>query len=73
MKDIRGRASVLDTNPKSTVGGGVKNVYDEDCATEHQLVTPWIISVIRLISFFLFFLFFLNLRLMIIRWNYNHN
>ncbi|KAF2285226.1 hypothetical protein GH714_039051 [Hevea brasiliensis] len=45
MKNIRGGASVLDMDPKNTVGGGVEDVYGEDCATEDQLVTPWTISV----------------------------
>lgn len=45
MKEIRGGESVLDMNPKSTVGGGVEDVYGEDCATEDQLVTPWTYSV----------------------------
>ncbi|XP_021275751.1 NADP-dependent malic enzyme [Herrania umbratica] len=45
MKEIRGGASVLDMDPKSTVGGGVEDVYGEDCATEDQLVTPWTYSV----------------------------
>ncbi|KAM0938283.1 putative malate dehydrogenase (oxaloacetate-decarboxylating) (NADP(+)) [Dioscorea sansibarensis] len=44
LKDIREEgASVLD--PKSTVGGGVEDVYGEDRATEEQLVTPWTLSV----------------------------
>lgn len=42
---MRDGASVLDMDPKSTVGGGVEDVYGEDCATEDQLVTPWTISV----------------------------
>ncbi|KAK6248590.1 hypothetical protein QUC31_020155 [Theobroma cacao] len=45
MKEMRGGASVLDMDPKSTVGGGVEDVYGEDCATEDQLVTPWTYSV----------------------------
>ncbi|KAJ9167877.1 hypothetical protein P3X46_019467 [Hevea brasiliensis] len=45
MKDLRGGATVLDMDPKSTVGGGVEDVYGEDCATEDQLVTPWTVSV----------------------------
>ncbi|OAY27230.1 NADP-dependent malic enzyme [Manihot esculenta] len=45
MKDLRGGASVLDMDPKSTVGGGVEDVYGEDSATLDQLVTPWTISV----------------------------
>ncbi|XP_039116007.1 NADP-dependent malic enzyme [Dioscorea cayenensis subsp. rotundata] len=44
LKGIREEgASVLD--PKSTVGGGVEDVYGEDRATEEQLVTPWTLSV----------------------------
>ncbi|XP_024020690.1 NADP-dependent malic enzyme [Morus notabilis] len=45
LKDIRDGASVLDMDPKSTVGGGVEDVYGEDRATEDQLVTPWTSSV----------------------------
>ncbi|XP_058115233.1 NADP-dependent malic enzyme isoform X2 [Magnolia sinica] len=45
LKEIRDGASVLDMDPKSTVGGGVEDVYGEDRATEDQLVTPWTISV----------------------------
>ncbi|PON45153.1 Malic oxidoreductase [Parasponia andersonii] len=45
LKDIRDGASVLDLDPKSTVGGGVEDVYGEDRATEDQLVTPWTFSV----------------------------
>ncbi|KAK1365341.1 Malic enzyme [Heracleum sosnowskyi] len=30
---------------KSTVAGGVQDVYGEDCATEDQLITPWTLSV----------------------------
>ncbi|XAR67049.1 Malate dehydrogenase (oxaloacetate-decarboxylating) (NADP(+)) [Bertholletia excelsa] len=40
LKDARGGASVLDMDPKSTVGGGVVDVYGEDCATKKQLITP---------------------------------
>ncbi|CAN1822198.1 NADP-dependent malic enzyme [Linum perenne] len=47
MKEKRNGASVLELDPKSTVGGGVKDVYGEDCATEDQLVTPWTVSVSR--------------------------
>ena len=52
LKDIRDGASVLDLDPKATVGGGVEDLYGEDCATEEQLVTPWTISVAR--SYLLF-------------------
>nr|prf malic enzyme [Populus trichocarpa x Populus deltoides] len=45
LKEMRDGASVLDMDPKSTVGGGVEDVYGEDRATEDQLVTPWTISV----------------------------
>ncbi|KAL3535693.1 hypothetical protein ACH5RR_004154 [Cinchona calisaya] len=45
MKDLRGGESVLDMSPRSTVGGGVEDVYGEDRATEEQLVTPWVSSV----------------------------
>ncbi|KAA8523165.1 hypothetical protein F0562_009588 [Nyssa sinensis] len=45
FKDLRGGASVLDMDPKHTVGGGVEDVYGEDRATEDQLVTPWTISI----------------------------
>lgn len=45
LKDIRDGASVLDMDPKSTVGGGVEDVYGEDRATEDQLVIPWTLSV----------------------------
>lgn len=47
LKDIRDGASVLDMDPKSTVDGGVVDVYGEDRATEDQLVTPWTSSVAR--------------------------
>ncbi|KAK8535432.1 hypothetical protein V6N13_081562 [Hibiscus sabdariffa] len=45
MKEMRGGESVLDLSPRATVGGGVEDVYGEDCATEDQLVTPWTYSV----------------------------
>ncbi|KAJ8641045.1 hypothetical protein MRB53_017739 [Persea americana] len=45
LKEIRDGACVLDMDPKSTVGGGVEDMYGEDRATEDQLVTPWTISV----------------------------
>ncbi|KAG0455939.1 hypothetical protein HPP92_023727 [Vanilla planifolia] len=32
-------------DPKSTVGGGVQDIYGEDRATEDHLVTPWGLSV----------------------------
>ncbi|OMP11759.1 Malic oxidoreductase [Corchorus capsularis] len=45
LKEFRGGESVLDLSPRATVGGGVEDVYGEDCATENQLVTPWTYSV----------------------------
>ncbi|KAH7851987.1 hypothetical protein Vadar_019148 [Vaccinium darrowii] len=39
LKD--GAAAAVDVDPKSTVGGGVEDVYGEDRVTEDQLVTPW--------------------------------
>ncbi|KAK1591393.1 hypothetical protein Q3G72_006936 [Acer saccharum] len=45
MKEMRDGASVLDMDPKSTVGGGVEDVYGEDRASEDQFVTPWTFSV----------------------------
>uniref|UniRef100_A0A2P2MKJ8 Malic enzyme n=2 Tax=Rhizophora mucronata TaxID=61149 RepID=A0A2P2MKJ8_RHIMU len=45
MKNLGDEASVLDMDSKSTVGGGVEDLYGEDSATEDQLVTPWTISV----------------------------
>ncbi|KAF8407094.1 hypothetical protein HHK36_006219 [Tetracentron sinense] len=45
LKEVRDGASVLDVDPKSTVAGGVEDVYVEDYATEDQLVTPWTVSV----------------------------
>lgn len=47
LKEIGDGGSVLDLDPKSTVGGGVEDIYGEDCATEEQLVTPWTFSVAR--------------------------
>ncbi|KAI3471465.1 hypothetical protein Pfo_031103 [Paulownia fortunei] len=45
LKGQRGGESVLDLSPRSTVGGGVEDVYGEDRASEDQLVTPWTVSV----------------------------
>ncbi|GLT65907.1 hypothetical protein SLA2020_383070 [Shorea laevis] len=38
-------ASVLQADSKTTVCDGVHDVYEEDAATEEQLVTPWAYSV----------------------------
>ncbi|KAI4347068.1 hypothetical protein L6164_007917 [Bauhinia variegata] len=45
LRAIRDGDSVLDLSPRSTVGGGVEDIYGEDRATEDQLVTPWNFSV----------------------------
>ncbi|XP_068471164.1 NADP-dependent malic enzyme isoform X1 [Phaseolus vulgaris] len=45
LKSLRDGESVLDLSPRSTVSGGVEDVYGEDRATEDQLVTPWTFSV----------------------------
>ncbi|KAI3771435.1 hypothetical protein L6452_02599 [Arctium lappa] len=45
LKPMRDGEAVLDMSPRSTVGGGVEDVYGEDRATEDQLVTPWTVSV----------------------------
>ncbi|XP_078429024.1 NADP-dependent malic enzyme-like [Wolffia australiana] len=37
------RSPIVDS--KSTVGGGVKDLYSEDAATEEEFVTPWTLSV----------------------------
>ncbi|KAL5576926.1 hypothetical protein UlMin_018625 [Ulmus minor] len=43
--ETREESSVVEVDPKSTVGGGVHDVYGEDSATEDQFVTPWSVSV----------------------------
>ncbi|KAF6164145.1 hypothetical protein GIB67_010115 [Kingdonia uniflora] len=45
MESRNGSSTMVDT--KSIVGGGVRDVYGEDSATEDQVVTPWTISVAR--------------------------
>ena len=47
MKHIKGGASMLDMDPKSTIGGGIEDIYSKDYATDDQFVTPWTISVTR--------------------------
>ncbi|KAL7166366.1 hypothetical protein ACSBR2_037107 [Camellia fascicularis] len=42
---LRNGESVADMEDKSGVGGGVRDVYGEDSATEDQLVTPWTVTV----------------------------
>lgn len=45
--DQKKDGSGITVDTKSTVGGGVQDVYGEDCATEDQLITPWTLSVAR--------------------------
>ncbi|KAK2385400.1 NADP-dependent malic enzyme [Trifolium repens] len=48
LKPLRDGESVLDClspRSRSSVAGGVEDVYGEDRATEDQLVTPWTFSV----------------------------
>ncbi|KAA8540357.1 hypothetical protein F0562_024724 [Nyssa sinensis] len=45
LKETRDGASVLEMDPKSTVDGGVEDVYGEHTATEDHPVTPWTVSV----------------------------
>ncbi|XP_027339953.1 NADP-dependent malic enzyme-like isoform X3 [Abrus precatorius] len=45
LKALRDGESVLDLSPRSSVSGGVEDIYGEDRATEDQLVTPWTFSV----------------------------
>ncbi|KAI4330642.1 hypothetical protein MLD38_028912 [Melastoma candidum] len=40
-----GSPAAAEVGLDTTVGGGVKDVYGEDTATEDQLVTPWSVSV----------------------------
>lgn len=48
LKEIRnGGHSVADTESKAGFGGGIEDVYGEDCATEDQVLTPWTASVAR--------------------------
>ncbi|KAL8522479.1 hypothetical protein ACS0TY_012593 [Phlomoides rotata] len=39
------QSQVIEKETKSTVGGGVEDVYGEDTATEDQYITPWTVSV----------------------------
>ncbi|TQE12205.1 hypothetical protein C1H46_002130 [Malus baccata] len=43
LQEVKTESEVVEL--KSTVHGGVKDVYGEDTATEDQLVTPWSVSV----------------------------
>lgn len=48
-KVIEGVTAVLEVEngTASTVGGGVKDTYGEDQATQDQPITPWTVSVAR--------------------------
>ncbi|GLJ30718.1 hypothetical protein SUGI_0608850 [Cryptomeria japonica] len=45
LKEVRNGPGVLDLDPKSTVGGGVQDIYGEDTATQNQIITPWSVTV----------------------------
>ncbi|TQD82593.1 hypothetical protein C1H46_031866 [Malus baccata] len=47
VEEIRngGGHSVVDVDSKVGFGGGIEDVYGEDCATEDQVLTPWTASV----------------------------
>lgn len=45
LKELRDGNTVLEVDSKSAVSGGVRDVQDEDAATEDQIVTPWTITV----------------------------
>lgn len=46
----------IDGGPKTTVGGGVQDVYNEDSVTEDLPVTPWSVSIARYYYHLLFFI-----------------
>ncbi|KAL8098950.1 hypothetical protein AgCh_031600 [Apium graveolens] len=45
LKEMRDAAPMSDADSKTTVGGGVEDVYGEDSATEEHSMTPWTVSV----------------------------
>lgn len=47
LKEMRDAAPMSDVDSKTTVGGGVEDVYGEDSATEEYSMTPWTVSVAR--------------------------
>ena len=47
LKEMRDAAPLSGVDSKTTVGGGVEDVYGEDSATEEQSMTPWTVSVAR--------------------------
>lgn len=38
---------VKEMESKAGFGGGIEDVYGEDCATNDQVLTPWTASVAR--------------------------
>lgn len=56
LKALRDGESVLDLSPRSTVSGGVEDIYGGDRATEDQLVIPWTVSVAKSYSHHMHFL-----------------
>jgi hypothetical protein len=38
---------VKEMESKAGFGGGIEDVYGEDCATDDQVLTPWTASVAR--------------------------
>lgn len=61
LKEVRENATVIEKDSKSTVTGGVGDVYGEDSASEDQTITPWTFSVARLkrFNFSIMFRYFL--------------
>ncbi|KAK4736088.1 hypothetical protein R3W88_010349 [Solanum pinnatisectum] len=45
LKEMKENSPVIEKDSKSTVTGGVGDVYGEDSATEVQTITPWNFSV----------------------------
>ncbi|XP_047258186.1 uncharacterized protein LOC124890424 [Capsicum annuum] len=55
LKEIKESVAVIDKDSKSTVTGGVGDVYGEESASEDQAITPWTFSVARFKNCFFFF------------------
>lgn len=47
LKEIKKEAVVEDVDNNPISGGGPRDVYGEDKATEDHFVTPWSVSVAR--------------------------
>lgn len=45
LKEVTETAPIMAVETKSTVTGGVGDLYGEDTATEDQMITPWTVSV----------------------------